>query len=434
MLRFGSQSGAVVLGLVIAALAPGRHALRPEENRRARRLQSKNRSVVWAEAAIKLTDTIALAGAATPTVVGARTAPNGIAPVSLGSQAVNLSSRGPQLDIQTGDEGGVNAPLAPTPAILGVGASGRASHAASETITAGIDASGSVSRWARLHHKRHREQSSWTETETVMQPPLALRPLSSTSGPDGHAADDVLQSSVGPAPVDLLTGMPNEGRGDAMDFQDQLTQDVIVSGSNGILGQDSQQAPSGSVWSNATVEMPQEASGVAAPQGQSVQEMRSDVPEAAKLCESDGHGWRTGCRGTCSCPWWQRCYKKKDTEAPFVDFGVCDMSMRTIVVITILVFSSLVLFIIVARLILQEREFLRRHVDRSSTRTILARGQQIAKKLADRRATMRLSRAQKAGPPQTLDGSNLVEKVRQEQAAKAAQDASSSKSSGCAQG
>merc|ERR1712083_1075745 len=76
--------------------------------------------------------------------------------------------------------------------------------------------------------------------------------------------------------------------------------------------------------------------------------------------------------------------------APFEDEGACDTSMWMLAIICVFLIVSLIAIIVVFRMVLQEREFMRRAVETSVTRNVLARGTFVARRLAEKRNSMRL--------------------------------------------
>lgn len=94
----------------------------------------------------------------------------------------------------------------------------------------------------------------------------------------------------------------------------------------------------------------------------------SEARSSPWCMEEDAQGKYIGCKGSCSCRWYEQCYSKKTSDAPFEDSGVCEMSMSMMAAITVMTAGCVLLLTVSARLILQHHEFIREHRHRDRER------------------------------------------------------------------
>lgn len=82
-----------------------------------------------------------------------------------------------------------------------------------------------------------------------------------------------------------------------------------------------------------------------------------DRSAALQVCQKDVAGVRSGCKSNCHCLWWQECFAKKSSEAPFEDTGACGLSMSLMAFASLVFSLGLLLTAVACRMNLQEREF-----------------------------------------------------------------------------
>lgn len=110
---------------------------------------------------------------------------------------------------------------------------------------------------------------------------------------------------------------------------------------------------------------------------------------ARRLCTARGrHGARVGCKGACSCTWWEHCYPQLDSDQPFEDEGACSMNMMVMALASLVIAVAMLALTLSCRMLLQHRDFILQAHNEASQRPFNYR-ESFLDTIAEKRAKMK---------------------------------------------